>query len=57
MNDLVNFQHQRIQALQERISDLELKSHDLEKLVIELCNKDCTEEFKELVLTGILNRE
>lgn len=57
MNDLVEFQHQRVQALQKRVLDLELKAHELEKVVIELCSKDCTTEFRELILTDILNRK
>ena len=46
MNDIVEFQHQRVQALQKRVLDLELKAHELEKVVIELCSKDCTTEFR-----------
>ena len=56
MNELVEFQRQRIIALQDKVNKLELNISELEQLLIEVCHKDCTKEFKQLVLTDILNK-
>lgn len=48
MRDLVEFQRNRIEALSNRVTQLE-------QYVIELCDNDCPEDYKKVVLKEILN--
>jgi len=48
--DLVDFQRSRIEALSNRVTQLE-------QYVIELCDKECPSDYKKVVLTEILNNK
>ena len=48
MNEIVDYQYQRIVTLQTRVAELE-------KYILELCDKNCTSEYKKLVLTELFN--
>ena len=48
MKDLVDFQRNRIEALSNRVTQLE-------QYVIELCDSDCPSDYKKVVLKEILN--
>lgn len=48
IKDLVNFQHHRIVALDKRISELN-------RYILELCDKDCPEDYKRIIKREILN--
>ena len=50
MKDLVDFQRNRIEALSSRVTQLE-------QYVIELCDKECPDDYKKVVLTEILNNK
>lgn len=50
LRDLVDFQRSRIEALSNRVTQLE-------QYVIELCDKDCPSDYKKVVLTEILNNK
>jgi hypothetical protein len=47
MRDLVDFQHERIVALGNRVTELT-------RLVLELTDNDCTDEYRQLIKTEIL---
>ncbi len=47
MKDLVDYQHQRIVALQSRVAELE-------RYILELCDNDCSKEYKKVVLTELI---
>lgn len=47
MRDLIDFQHERIVALEQRTTELS-------RLVLELCDKDCTDEYRQVIKTEIL---
>ena len=48
--DLVDYQRNRIEALSSRVTQLE-------QYVIELCDKDCPNDYKKVVLKEILNNK
>lgn len=48
MKDLVEFQRNRIDALSKRVSELE-------QYVIEVCDKDCPDDYRKVVLKELLN--
>lgn len=50
LRDLVDFQRNRIEALSNRVTQLE-------QYVIELCDKECPDDYKKVVLTEILNNK
>lgn len=47
MDELVNFNNQQIEALQSRIAVLET-------VLIEVCNKDCQQEYREIILKEVI---
>ena len=50
MNDLVDYQYQRIVALQTKVAELE-------RYVLELCDNNCTSEYKKVVLTELIKNK
>jgi len=47
MRDLVDFQHERIVALESKVTELT-------RLVLELTDNDCTDEYRRVIKTEIL---
>ena len=47
MNDLVDFQYQRIVALQTKVAELE-------RYVLELCDENCTSDYRKVVLNELI---
>lgn len=48
MKEVIDFQHQRINALDSRI-------RELQTYILELCDKDCPEDYKRVIKSEILN--
>ena len=48
-HDLLSYKEARIEALLNRIEELELKNEKITKYVFELCDKDCPEDYKRVV--------
>ena len=48
MKDLIDYQYQRIVTLQAKVAELE-------RYVLELCDDNCTTEYKKVVLTELFN--
>jgi hypothetical protein len=48
-HDLLSYKEARIEALLNRIEELELKNEKLTTYVFELCDKDCPEDYKRVV--------
>lgn len=55
MYSIVAFLEARIDALTTNKSKLEKKITKLETIIFELCDKDCTDEYKELVKHQVFN--
>lgn len=49
VKDLVDYQQHRIEALDKYVGELE-------RFILELCDKDCPEDYKRVVKQQILNR-
>lgn len=47
MKDLVDFQYHRINALQSKVTELE-------RLLLEVTDKDCPNSFRKIVRTELL---
>ena len=50
MNDLVDYQYQRIVTLQTKVAELE-------RYVLELCDENCTSEYKKVVLNELIKNK
>lgn len=50
MKELVDYQHQRIVALETKVAELK-------RYVLELCDKDCPEDYKLIVLKEIIKNQ
>lgn len=48
MKDLIDYQQARINALTERINEYE-------RLILELTDKDCTDEYRSLIRGEVFN--
>lgn len=48
MKDVIDFQHDRIIALDKRV-------RELERYVLELCDDECPNDYKRIVKSEILN--
>jgi|TARA_R110001632_G_scaffold117654_1_gene229791 predicted HicB family RNase H-like nuclease len=47
MKDVIDFQYERITALDKRV-------RELERYILELCDKNCPEDYKRVVKNEIL---
>jgi hypothetical protein len=50
MKEIVDYQYERIVALQARVAELE-------RYVLELCDDDCTSECKKVLLTELIKNK
>lgn len=55
-HDLLSYKEARIEALLNRIEELELKNEKLTTYVFELCDKDCPEEYKRVVQSDVFQQ-
>ena len=49
MYDLLNYKEARILALLDHIANLEAENEKLTTYIFELCDRDCPEEYKNVV--------
>lgn len=49
MKDLMDYQRFQVEALQRRICELENKLNDVKAHIFELCDEECTEEYKTVI--------
>ena len=47
MKEVVDYQYERIVALQTRVAELE-------RYILELCDNDCSKEYKKVVLNELI---
>lgn len=57
MDELVEFQAHRIIALQDKVSALRKENYLLEQYIIEICDKDCPDDYKRVIKQLILNQD
>ena len=57
MKDLVDYKNYRIDALQKKVFELERKTSTLETYIFELTDKDCPEEYKNIVKHELLKTD
>lgn len=50
MNEVLDYQYERIVALEARVAKLE-------KYILELCDDDCTSEYKKVLLTELIKNK
>jgi len=50
MKEVVDYQYERIVALQTRVAELE-------RYVLELCDNNCTSEYRKLVLNELIKNK
>jgi hypothetical protein len=48
-HDLLSYKEARIEALLQKIKDLELENEKLATYIYELCDKDCPNDYKKIV--------
>jgi hypothetical protein len=54
--DLLNYKEARIEALLRRVNELELQNEKLTTYIFELCDKDCPEEYKQVVQSDVFQQ-
>ena len=57
MNDLLIYKEARINALLERVIELEQEKEILTTFVFELCDKDCPEDYKRVVIKEVFDND
>lgn len=57
MKDLIDFKNAQINALQKRLFELETKVGEYETYIFELTDKDCPQEYKQIVKNELLKTE
>ena len=57
MNDLLSYKEARINALLERVIELEQEKEMLTTFVFELCDKDCPEDYKRVVIKEVFDND
>lgn len=50
MNEVLDYQYERIVSLQSRVAELE-------RYILELCDNDCTSEYKKVVLNELIKNK
>lgn len=53
MKHLLEFNNYRIEALVKELSKSDKRILDLETFIFELCDKDCPETYKQVVITEL----
>ena len=48
MKEVIDYQHHRIIALDKRIAELKL-------MILEVCDKDCPDDYRRIIKKEILN--
>ena len=49
MKDLIDYQRFQVEALQKRVCELEVKLNETKMHIFELCEEECTEEYKTII--------
>ena len=57
MKDLVDFKNAQITALQNKLFELDEKIKNYETYIFELTDKDCPEEYKQIIKNELLKPE
>ena len=57
MNELLSYKEARINALLERVIELEQEKEMLTTFVFELCDKDCPEDYKKVVIKEVFDND
>lgn len=55
MYDLLNYKEARILALLDHIAKLEAEAEKLTTYIYELCDKDCPDEYKNIVKQDVFH--
>ncbi len=53
--DLLNYKEDRIEALLNRVKELESKTEKLTTYIFELCDKECPLDYKRIVQSDVLS--
>lgn len=53
MYDLLSFKEQRIIALLAEVDRLRLVNEKYSTMILELCDKDCTVEYKSVIINEV----
>ena len=57
MKDLIDYQRFQVEALQRKVCDLENTLNQIKLHIFELCEDDCTDEYKTIIKQLIYNLE
>lgn len=57
MKDLIDFKNSQIKALQKKVFELESKIGNYETYIFELTDKDCPNEYKQIIKNELLKPE
>ena len=57
MKDLIDFKNAQITALQNKLFELDAKINNYETYIFELTDKDCPEEYKQIIKNELLKTE
>jgi hypothetical protein len=57
MKDLIDFKNAQITALQNKLFELDAKINNYETYIFELTDKDCPEEYKQIIKNELLKPE
>jgi len=49
MKDLIDYQRFQVEALQRKVCELEAKLNETKTHIFELCDEECTEEYKTII--------
>ena len=55
IKDLYNFKNMQIEALQKENFKKDKKIYQLQTFIFELCDKNCPEAYKDVVIKELLN--
>ena len=57
MHDLLHFKEMRIEALLEEVKQQELEIERLRTYIFELCDKDCPNDYKRVIVKDVFESE